>query len=393
MDIKRKIRFIFCSFVPVGLEDYVEYMRRNFPDFIYFRWRFHHVDPKKICSAIQIFDEDILLKEQKLLSIPKINNKLFYFLALPITYLIYFLQAVKNLIFAARGNKIIVFMGVNYFCALCGIMLKFLRIADFVIYRVMDFFPMPENGPYRILHRIFYVMDRICIRYSDAIWFTTIGHIEGREEYGYFDRRKYSFEIIPLGIKQCNFSLSNPKEHSIVYCGNVSRYHLLDMLFSAVKNLRIKYPDIQLNVIGSGRDELYFKDIAEKTGLNGNIHFHGFIKDDRIIAENAIGIALYRDEENFMKYTEPAKVKTYLGYGVPVIVSDIPRIAGEIARNRVGFSIKNSVDELCNTIEYFFNNKELREEYRKNIANYVKRFDVNELLDKTFANTFERFGV
>lgn len=397
MDIKERVRFIFCSFVPVGLEDYVEYIQRNFTDFVYFKWRFHFVDSKKISSSRQIFNEGKLINEKKMLSLPKINNKFFYFLSLPIVYLVYLFQGIKNLIGIRTKDKIVVFMGINYFCTLCGIILKYLGAVNFVIYRVMDFFPMPKKGAYRIYNRIFYILDRIAIKFSNAIWFTTIGHIEGREEYGYFDRREHYYEIIPLGIRQGNSILSNAKQHSIIYCGNISKYHLLDMLFSAVKNLRARYPDIHLNIVGSGPDEVFYKDLIIKMDLGKNIYFHGFIKDDKVfgetIAENSIGIALYRGEEDFMKYTEPAKVKTYLGYGVPVIVSNIPPIAEDIAQNRVGFSIKNSVDELCSTLEYFFNNKEIQDEYRKNIDNYIKRFDINEILDKSFTNTFKKLGV
>lgn len=393
MDIRKGIRFIFCSFVPVGLEDYVEYMKNHFADFVYFKWRFHFIDSKKISSNIQTFSEGLLINEKRLYSLPKFNNRFIYFLTLPVIYLVYLLQVIKNLIWIKARDKMIIFMGINYFCTLCGIILKHLGAVDFVIYRVMDFFPMPKSGAYRIFNRIFYILDRVSLRFSDAIWFTSIGHIEGREEYGYFDRKNTSFEIIPLGIRQGNFALSRAKEHSIVYCGNISRYHLLDILFIAVKNLIAKYPDVQLNIIGSGQDELYFKDLARRMGLNGNIHFYGFVKDDSIIAGNSIGIALYRDEEDFMRYTEPAKVKTYLGYGVPVIISDVPRIASEIAQNRVGFSIKNSVDELCNAIDYFFNTPEIQEEYRKNIMDYNKRFDIDELLDKTFASTFWKWGI
>lgn len=394
MNIKKDIKFIYCSFAPVGLEDYVEYIKNHFADFIYFKWRFHFIDSKRLSSSVQIFNECILIKEKRLFPLPKVNNRFIYFLTLPIIYLVYLFQAIRNLIGVKTKDKIVIFMGINYFCTLCGIILKYLRVIDFVIYRVMDFFPMPKKGAYRIFNGIFYILDRISLRFSDARWFTTIGHIEGREEYGYFDRRKTSFEIIPLGIRQgCISSSDKIKEFSIVYCGNINRYHMLDMLFNSVRKLKNKYPAIRLNIIGSGRDEIYFKELVRKMGLDGNIYFYGFVKDDRIIAENSIGVALYSDEEDFMKYTEPAKVKAYLGYGVPVIVSKVTRIAEEIAKNRVGFSIRNSEEELEDVLESFFDNRQMQDEYRRNIVEYVKRFDINKLLDKMFTNTFDCLGV
>lgn len=397
---RKKIRFIFCSFVPVGLDDYADYMRNRFGDFVYLKWRFHFIDKKRISSSIQIFNKGKLLKEKKLFSFPKINNKTLYFLALPLVYLLYLFQAIKNMIGIRKKHETVIFMGVNYFCTLCGIILKSLSVVDFVIYRVTDFFPLPKSGVYRILNRIFYQLDKISLKYSDAIWFTTNGHIEGREKYGYFKRDNYYYETIPLGLRLdslISLPLTEVKPHSIVYCGVISRYHLFDMLFNTLKDLKVKYPDIQLNIIGSGPDEMFYKELTTKMNLAENIKFHGFIEDNKMfaksIAENLIGVALYRDEEDFMKYTEPAKVKTYLGCGVPVIVSNVPRITEEIFQNRVGFSIKNSVNELYNTIECFFNDEEMQKEYRNNIDGYIRRFDIDSLLDRTFNRTFKEIGI
>ena len=109
------------------------------------------------------------------------------------------------------------------------------------------------------------------------------------------------------------------------------------------------------------------------------------------MADNSLGIALYKDEENYMKYTEPAKVKYYLNFGVPPIVSDVPKIARELDREKVAFCVKNDLKDIAGIISKFFNDKEMQKQYKKNISEFVKNIDVNFLLEKNLEETFPNF--
>lgn len=386
--------FIFCSFVPTGLEDYVTYFVNNFNNFTYLKWKFPH-GKGNIYSALITYRDQKHISEEKLYSLPTFQAKAWYFLFLPINYLIYFMQA-AFLLNRREGNRKRVFMGINYFCALCGIVLKKMGRVDFVIYRVMDFFPLPPSGPYRFLNRVFYMLDKFCLKNSDSIWFTTEGHIVGREKYGYFDRKKSHYQMIPLGLDLNKF-VSRPidenSRHSLVYCGVVSKYHMIDLLFEVVSELKKDFPGITLNLIGSGPDEDYFKNLSKEMGLEGNIVFHGFMEEGEkfrnIMAANALGIALYRDEENFMKYTEPAKVKYYLSFGVPAVISDVPVIAKELQEKKVSFAVHNNKEEIAVVIKNFISNPQLQNEYKKNIQEFVKTIDINRLLDQNFENIFK----
>jgi glycosyltransferase involved in cell wall biosynthesis len=167
---------------------------------------------------------------------------------------------------------------------------------------------------------------------------------------------------------------------------------MLDLLFDVIKELNITYPKIRLNLIGSGPDEEYFKDLCQKMGLQDNIIFHGFLEEGdlfrELVANNILGIAFYRDEENFMKYTEPAKVKYFLSYGVPSVVSKVPLISFELSRKRVCFAVRNDKNEIVDTIRKFLSDASLQQEYKKNVTQYVKTVDIKRLLDETIERTF-----
>jgi glycosyltransferase involved in cell wall biosynthesis len=388
------MRFIFCSFAPVGLEDYVDYFKDNFDEFAYLRWRFPHMGNKTIFSALYIYKRKRLIEERKLFSFSFVRPKTLYFLFLPLNYLIYFSQAL--LLFNSKPkNRRTVFMGINYFCTFCGIILKKLGKVDFVIYRVMDFFPLPPRGFYRYLNRIFYIFDKFCLKRSDSIWFTTEGHMMGREKYGYFDRKKYNYQIIPLGVNINRFvykPTTEKNKYSLVYCGVITRYHLLDLLLEVILELKKDFKNIRLNLIGGGPDEEYFKDMVRKMGLVENVIFYGFMKEGEkftnLMTDNILGIALYKNEENFMKYTEPAKVKYYLSYGVPAVVSDVPVIARELHEKKVCFATKNDKAEIVRIVKNLILDAKMQSKYKENIKEFVKTIDITKLLNETFHNTF-----
>lgn len=400
-EISKDIRLIFCSFVPVGLDDYVKYFNSSFDRFTYLKWKFPH-GKGHITSSLTEYQVGKKIKEKRIFSLPAVQKKPLYFLMLPFNYLIYLWQCLV-LLWGRDSKPVAVFIGVNYYCTFCGILLKKLGKVDIVIYRVMDFFPLPPKGIYRYLNRIFYMIDRFCLRNSDYIWFTTEGHIVGRERCGYFNRSDYEYLFVPLAMDPDKFvskPIDNRNRFSLVYCGVISRYHLLDLLFQVISKLKKDYREIKLNVIGSGPDEAYFRQLATEMDLQDNIKFHGFMEEGEefaeLMADNILGIALYRDEENFMKYTEPAKVKYYLNFGVPAVVSRVPLIADELEAKEVCFAVNNQEEEIAKVIKDFIEDAKLQKEYKENVKELVKSLDINRLLDNAFFTTFgqvpKRYG-
>lgn len=375
------------SFSPVGLDDYVTYFRRKFKNFIYFRWRFPHSSNGASGKLIHYENEDEI-SVKNLDNLPIVKNRILYFATLPFHYFFYLLQALWYLRRRSNDKSYRVLMGVNYYCTFCGLLLKKLGAIDAVIYRVMDFFPLPPSGPYRFFNWLFYKFDRFCLTHSDEVWFTTEGHIIGREKYGYFDRNERRYRLIPLGVNASEYvdlPLSIKGKHSLVYCGVVSSYHMLDVLFDLVDRLRYNFSDIRLNIIGDGPDLPRYKALCNALMLSDRVIFHGFLEEGekfrRIMCDNALGIAFYRDEENFMKYTEPAKVKYYLNFGVPALVSKVPRIAVELETQGVAIAVSNDIEIIVKQVSEFLRDQTVQDKYRYRISEYVKEIDIFHMLD------------
>ncbi len=384
---KRPIQFVFNSFSPTGLDDYERFYASYFSDFVALVWKFPHSKGKH-SSRLSVYSAGKKLEERALPSL-KVRSGAAYFLTLPFHYLLYLLQALTKLPRREPG-VVRIYMGINYFCALCGIVLKKLGKADHVVYRVMDFFPTPDRGAYRYLMWIFYAIDRFCLSRADEVWFTTEGHIIGREKYGYYDRNKARYSMIPLGVDTSRYvcmPLNERRPNSLVYVGVVSRYHLVDLLFDVVARLVPEFPDVGLDMIGSGPDLDFFREEAARRGLRDRIVFRGFMDEGEafthIVAGSLLGIAFYRDEEGFMKYTEPAKVKYYLNYGVPAVVSRVPRIASELETEGVAFACENDAEIVAAVIRRFFSDREAAQKTIDAIGRYIRKVDINTMLTET----------
>ena len=118
----KKPRLIFCSFVPVGLEDYVQYFINNFSNFTYLKWKFPH-SKGSMKSSLTNYKDGQKIKERYLFSIVPFQKKYLYFSSLPLNYLIYLQQALSSF-WRRKDRDTTVFVGENYFCTFCGILLK-----------------------------------------------------------------------------------------------------------------------------------------------------------------------------------------------------------------------------------------------------------------------------
>ena len=121
--------------------------------------------------------------------------------------------------------------------------------------------------------------------------------------------------------------------------------------------------------------------------LEKYVEFLGYIRNhkdvENRIAKAALAIALYdRRYDEFSYYADPGKIKNYLGAGVPVIMTDVPYVAEEIAKNKCGFIVQYSKKDLLDILLKFFSDKKLMKEYRYNAVRFAKKYD----WDKVFAS-------
>jgi len=120
--------------------------------------------------------------------------------------------------------------------------------------------------------------------------------------------------------------------------------------------------------------------------IEKHVEFTGRIKDshtiNNMIAKSALAAALYQKgdiKRNFSYYTDPGKLKVYLGLGIPVLLTDVPHNAKEIEMRRCGKVIDLDTGTIAKAAIDLMKDEKTLEYYRKNAADYGKEYDWNSI--------------
>ena len=278
------------------------------------------------------------------------------------------------------------FFGVDNLNALTGLYIRLLFKKTKVIYYVIDYVPMRFKN--KLLNNIYHFIEKISAQHSNTTWNLSPRMIEGREEKW---KRPFPNQIVvPYGIyferiKRAPFNKIN--KHEIIFMGALLGKQGVQLVISALPLIIKKIPDVKFTIIGKGPYENNLKKLVIKFRLGNHVSFLGHIESheemENRIAKAAIATALY-DPKNadFSYYADPGKIKNYLGAGVPVIMTDVPQIAGEIESNECGIVVEYDIKKLANKLINFLENKSETERYRVNAIKFAEKYSWDKVFNR-----------
>lgn len=87
--------------------------------------------------------------------------------------------------------------------------------------------------------------------------------------------------ILPNGVdlEKIHMILPSPEQSDIIFIGRLIRDKHVDVLLGALGLLHTSFPDIRCFIIGRGPEEENLKEEAVSYGLQENVRFIGFVKD------------------------------------------------------------------------------------------------------------------
>lgn len=129
--------------------------------------------------------------------------------------------------------------------------------------------------------------------------------------------------------------------------------------------------------------------------LENSVTFTGFVKDNRevdtILASCYVGIAPYRLTENsFKPFTDPGKIKSYLGVGLPIVMTNVSHIADVIRKREVGLVITDTKKDIIQAIESLFSDSVLSARMKRNTMELAKEYDWNIIYSTAFTQLEHR---
>ncbi len=281
--------------------------------------------------------------------------------------------------------------------AFAGLVLKLLGRTRRVVYYVIDFTPVRFEN--RLLDRIYHTLNKFCSYHADAIWNVSARMVEGRESVGIRKDRSAQQITVPLGCAFGDFTRKDAGEvnaSDIVYFGSLRGEHGPGLILEALPFLVEKHPETRVVFAGDGPLRAVLEARAEELGVSANVRFTGYLETGAEIYNElcSAGLALATyppDDGSYKLYSDPGKIKMYLAAGLPILVTDVPPIARELAEKGAGVIVEHSGKSLAAAILGLLDDPKDYVSMRENAVRFGAEFDWDRIWERTFASmTFQR---
>lgn len=268
-----------------------------------------------------------------------------------------------------------VYMGANNFDTLPGIIAK--KIFRLKIQRIIFFGTdfSEERYKSRLMNSIYYFVERVAIKYSDTVISNTIRAESKRKSYGLADSKSL---VIPNGVKLENPIFKNKviDYRQFIFVGSVTKEHGLFEIIEKIHN-EIK----KLVIIGSGDDLERVVDLCKDLGIKLELHINLTHSETiKYLQEfKGVGLAPYNNSSMWTYYCSPLKIVEYVSCGIPVLMSSMPEISGEVIESKLGIVYDDTTKR-----ETIIN--KLKNEDFSNFAirsrQFYEKYSVDNLLNK-----------
>lgn len=129
-----------------------------------------------------------------------------------------------------------------------------------------------------------------------------------------------------------------PKDAFVLgFCGSLKRWHGVDVLMTAFRNLKSRMPDAHLLIVGDGPKHGWIEGFSQGADLMDSVTMTGWQPHTALpglIARMDVATAPYPQSDSH--YFSPLKLFEYMAVGRPIVASRIGQTAEVIADGRTG---------------------------------------------------------
>lgn len=293
-------------------------------------------------------------------------------------------DAVVTIIFVLQHKKNIhIFIGINPINASIGCLLKKIGVCNRVVYYTADFSPKRFANP--LLNSFYLFLDDFSVRNADAVWnVSTRIQQERINKFGNLQK----FVVLPNSIPYPKFIENKRRDkYALVLVTHMTKSIHFNMLIDAIDELIIKYPQITLRIVGDGYEKKRVEQTVIQKKLQKHIIFYGHMKYENVIKllkKSGIGLGIYTNDNSWTKYGDSMKVREYVAYGLPVIITNVPSTAEDVKKYNAGVIIKQNKKEFVLAVRTILSEKYVL--FQENALKMAKENDYEKLLAKTLKN-------
>jgi glycosyltransferase involved in cell wall biosynthesis len=122
----------------------------------------------------------------------------------------------------------------------------------------------------------------------------------------------------------------------ILYVGRIKKYKGLDVILKAAARLKAEFPDLEIEVAGSGDDVPRLKEIAAGLGMESWIRFLGFVSEARKV--ELYGAARVVVNSSLKEGWGLTSIEAN-ACGTPVVATDVPGLCDSVRDGETGFLV------------------------------------------------------
>jgi glycosyltransferase involved in cell wall biosynthesis len=273
------------------------------------------------------------------------------------------------------------YVGMDGLSVTFGNALRALGRVQGTVYWAIDY--VPENRfASAIKNAIYRRVNRGAYLGADEVWDLSPRMAEARERFGAIKPSEYRrLRIVPYGVwldRIPHRTYEECEKREVVFMGHLLEKQGVQLAIRALPLVRSVLPEARLKIIGGGSYRERLEQLAADIGVAAHCTFLGKIADirdlEREVAASCVAVAPYiRALDTWTVYADPGKVKTYLACGVPVVLTDLPWNAAEIARARCGVVVSEDVKAIGEAIVQLMQ-PETNRRMRANAREYAKGY-------------------
>ena len=262
---------IYINFSPyTNAGRILDWLISEFPLLVVFSFDFHRLSNKHRSNYIDIYRNHQKVKSVELYRLP--TPEALLFITLPIITLLIAVQTFWHIVFLRRTyGKFDYYLTVNAFTAWLGNIFRAFRMVDKTIFWVWDYFPPGyPDWPIRLARSVYWQFDRQASNKSSSTIYLNQRLFKLRQKIGVLERA-INYPVVPIGTNPAK--IKQNKNIIIGHFGVLKKSQGLDLLFGSLPTLLKKFPNLKVEIVGSGPDESYFK---EKVKSFNNVHITCF---------------------------------------------------------------------------------------------------------------------
>jgi glycosyltransferase involved in cell wall biosynthesis len=280
------------------------------------------------------------------------------------------------------GLRTRLYIGADGVNTIAGLFLRGIGRVHGVVFYSIDYTPVRFSNAF--LNGTYHALDRLCARHADFVWNLSSRMAKVRSEQGVEPVRNL---VVPVGTKDIPLPLEKERQpKSIAFVSHLELSKGPKLILDAMPDIVKRIPDAKLVIIGGGPEERKIQDTIKAKHLSSNVTFLGPMSHDRIMSKLpylSIGLAPYPPLPNSITwYADPTKVKDYLSCGLPVILTDVPEVANEIAERKAGTVIPYSATALANAVVELLSSDHNLSAVRKNASELASAYSWDQLFTR-----------